>query len=356
MSYLKAKYIAPNAIDGVMVRLKNGQTLRGRNFANTADINILSITTGDLVQLESLLSVNASLPIPTSPKQLATIEYIQNYVLGKTDAKEAVNLLSDVNVPLTGSTPLIIDSITATDGMRIALPDQTNPITNGVYDLAITGGTYTLTRSSDFDQINDASGKEVTQGAYFRVISGTAYGGWEVQLTTADPIVIGTTALTFVKYPSSLAIAAGDMIAKTGNKLYVDIATISGLESTNPGNDAGQLRVKVDQRTAIKKTTRLNPADGSIESRGSATKEITLSSTDVTNGFVDLDYEAEEHSVSMLIEDGPVVQINQHFTVNYTGGSGGVTRVTFINTLASAGSTPLETGEKLVFNYRAFTS
>lgn len=356
MSYLKAKYIAPNAINGVMIRLKNGQTLRGRNFANTADINILSITTGDLVQLESLLSVNASLPIPTSPKQLATIEYIQNYVMGKTDAKEAVNLLSDVNVPLTGSTPLVIDGITATNGMRIGLPDQTGGITSGIYDLAITGGTYTLTRSSDFDQVNDAGGLEVTQGAYFRVISGTVYGGWEVQLTTPGPIVIGTTALAFVKYPSALAIAAGDMLAKTGNKLYVDIATISGLESTNPGNDAGQLRIKVDQRTSIKKTTRLNPTNGAIESRGSFTKEVTLSSTDISNGFVDLDHEAEEYSVGMLVEDGPVVQINQHFTVNYTGGAGGVTRVTFINTLASAGSTPLETGEKLVINYRAFTS
>jgi hypothetical protein len=36
-------------------------------------------------------------------------------------------------------------------------------------------------------------------------------------------------------------------------------------------------------------------------------------------------------------------------------GAGGVTRVTFVNTLAAAGSTPLESGEKLVFNYRAFT-
>jgi hypothetical protein len=68
-----------------------------------------------------------------------------------------------------------------------------------------------------------------------------------------------------------------------------------------------------------------------------------------------LDYEAEENSVSMLIEDGPAVQITQHYTVNYTGGAGGVTRVTFVNTLAAAGSTPLESGEKLVFNYRAFT-
>lgn len=355
MSYLKEKYIAPNTVDGVKLRLKNGQTLRGRNFANTADINILTITTSDLVQLESLMSVNASLPIPTDPKQLATIEYIQNYVMGKTDAKEAVSLLSDVNVPLTGSTPLVIDGITATNGMRIGLPDQTGGIISGIYDLAITGGTYALTRSNDFDQVGDAGGLEVTTGAYFRVISGTVYGGWEVQLSTPDPIVIGTTALTFVKYPSALAITVGDMLAKTGNKLYVDIATISGLESTNPGNDNGQMRIKVDQRTAVQKTTRLNPSDGAVEARGSATKEVTLSSTDIANGFVDLDYEAEQNSVSMLIEDGPAVQITQHYTVNYTGGAGGVTRVTFVNTLAAVGSTPLETGEKLVFNYRAFT-
>lgn len=355
MANLKAKYIGANSIDGVMIRLKNGQTLRGRNFANTSDINVFTITPTDLVQVGSLLTVDPALPIPTDSKQYATIEYIQNYVLGKTDTKEAVNLLSDANITLTGSTPLVIDGVTASNGMRIALTDQTTATQRGIYDLAVTGGTYTLTRSSDFDQVNDASGLEVTEGAYFRVIAGTVYGGWEAQLTTANPIVIGTTALNFVKYPSALAIDVGDMLAKTGSKLYVDIATIGGLESTNPGNDAGQLRVKVDQRTSTNKTTRLNPSDGSLEGRSDVVKEITLSSTDVTNGYVDLDYEAAVGSVDLILEGAPTMLLNQQFSVNYTGGSGGVTRVTFINSLSSVGATPVETGENLTVRYRAFT-
>ena len=55
------------------------------------------------------------------------------------------DLLSTVNVPLTGSTPLVIDGVTATNGMYVVLSNQTTASQNGLYSVGISGGTYTLT-------------------------------------------------------------------------------------------------------------------------------------------------------------------------------------------------------------------
>lgn len=355
MTQTYKKWIPDNSIDGVKILIGNGQFLRGRNFNNTADINLVTITSADIVQLESLLEVNGSLPIPQNPKQLATIEYIQNYVMNKSDAKDAVDLLCDEDIPLTGPAPLVVDGRMMAPDKSVALTDLTDSTQRGIYTYAEAAGNYTLTRRADFDQLNDAGGLEVTKGAYFRIISGTVYSGYEAQLTTNDPIVIGTTALTFAKYPSSLAIAAGDMLAKTGNKLFLDLASISGLESTNPGDDGGQLRVKVDQSAlSPDRSTRLNPSTGALEARKDFCEPFTLSPVNVSNGYVDIPHEAARHSVDLLIEGAPPQHIDVDFTVNYTGGAGGVTRVTFINQLASAGQTALAVGEKIWIKYKAF--
>ena len=63
--------------------------------------------------------------------------------------KNSVNVLADSNVPLTGSTPLSIDSHTISDGYRVLLINQSTGTENGIYDVAISSGSYTLTRSSD---------------------------------------------------------------------------------------------------------------------------------------------------------------------------------------------------------------
>lgn len=40
--------------------------------------------------------------------------------------------------------------------------------------------------------------------------------------------------------------AGGDMITVTGNSIAVDLAAVSGLQSTNPGNAAGKLQIKLE--------------------------------------------------------------------------------------------------------------
>ena len=153
MSQVQRKFIADNANNGAKIRLDNGETLRARNAANSADIDILKVRADDVIEFLALPEAASALPIPSAPKQFATLEYIDNVVLGKQDAKDAVNALSDVQLALTGTAPLVIDGITVANGNRIGLVGQTDGTENGIYTIAIVATTYTLTRSSDSNSV-----------------------------------------------------------------------------------------------------------------------------------------------------------------------------------------------------------
>lgn len=351
MTQYTTKFIADNAITGAKLRFANNETARARNAAGSADIDLFKLTTSDVWEFQRHPQAAAALAIPSAPKEYATIEYITNYIAGKSDPKDAVNLLADTNVTLTGTTPLTIDSTTAANGFRVALTGQSTGSQNGVYDVSISGGNYTLTRSSDFDQIADASGKEVTSGAYFKVISGTVYSGWEAILTTADPITIDTTALTFALSPTVQALTAGDMLKKVGNDFSIDLATLSGLESTSAGSQSGQLRVKVDTAALEKdQSTRRDPVTGAVMAKKPFKATFTLTATDVTNQYVDLAVVASQDSVNFWVAGGGVQNETDDYTINYTGGTSSKTRVTFAGGLANGGVSALVSGDKLTIS------
>lgn len=374
MSQIARKFIQDNAINGIKFRLDNADMLRARNAANSADINILRVTSSDKIEFQQLPEALSSLPIPTGAKQFATIEYINNYVAGKGDPKDAVDYLRDTNLAgtftagsggnpatMTGAVQLVIDgkSFTGADvttpKKRIALTAQTTGLQNGVFELtAATASSYTLTRAPDFDQLSDAAGTEVTTGAYFSVTSGTVYSGYECILSTPDPITIDTTSLTFVKYPSALSITGGDMIVKNGNDFAVDLATNGGLESTNPGNAAGQLRVKTRTGDLEKDRTVQLDASGNVVAQKFKKTLFTLSSTDITNQYLDLADVAADSSI-MLRPAGAGEQIETiDFTVNYTGGTSSKSRVTLAGGLASGGVSALAAGDQVELRYGAF--
>jgi hypothetical protein len=308
------------------------------------------LTGSDKLELQVLPEALSSLAVPSSLKQFATVEYIQNYLNGKGDAKDSVSLLADANVPLTGSTPLVIDGVTAVDQMRLGLTGQTTGSQNGIYVITITGGTYALARSSDASVAGS-----VTEGLYFMVTQGTVYQGYEALLTTPDPITIGTTSLTFARYPTTLSQVAGDMLIKTGNTWAVDLASLGGLESSNPGNVAGQLRVKVDTAALEKdQTTRRDPTTGAVAAKKFKKAAFTLSATDITNQYVDLADVAADSSVGFSIAGAGSQFESVDYTVNYTGGTGSKTRVSFIGGLATAGVSALASGDQILISYAAF--
>jgi hypothetical protein len=348
MSQIQTKFIANDAVNDTKIKLGNNAALRARNAANTADVALLKLNGSDVPQFDATPVMNAAAPVPNALKQLATVEYVQNMVAAKGDAKDSVDYLADVNVPLTGTT-LTLDGGTVANGQRVVLTAQTTASQNGIYT-ATVAGTYTLARASDAN-----TAEQVTSGMFCMVTQGTVYQGYEVLLTTPDPITLDTTALTFVRYPSTIAITAGDMLMKTGNNLTVDLQALGGLESSNSGNAAGQLRVKVDQAALEKdKSTRLDPTTGATASRRSKKSTFVLAAADITNQYVDLPDVAGDSSVRFSVAGAGDQVEGTDYSVNYTGGAASKTRISFAGGLATAGAAALVAADVLVVQYTAF--
>jgi hypothetical protein len=348
MTQITRKFIGNDQVDGTKIRLSNNEAIRSRNAANTADVALLKLNASDTPEFGTVPVAAAAAPVPNTAKQFATVEYVLNTVAAKGDVKDSVDYLADVNIALTGAT-LTIDGATVTNGQRVILTAQTTASQNGIY-LATVAGTYTLARASDAN-----TSAQVTSGLFCMVTQGTAYQGYEALLTTPDPIVLDTTALTFVKYPGAVNQTAGDMLLKTGNNFTVDLQALGGLESSNPGNAAGQLRAKVDQAALEKdKSTRLDPTTGAVSGRRSKKASFTLVAGDITNQFVDLVDVAGDSSVQLSVAGAPNQFETTDYTVNYTGGASSKTRITFAGGLATAGASALVAGDIVGVSYTAF--
>ena len=81
-----------------------------------------------------------------------------------------------------------------------------------------------------------------------------------------------------------------------------------------------------------------------------AKQSITLSGGDITNQYVDLAQTILANSLDFMCS-GLIFNEGVDYTVNLTGGSGGVTRVTFAGDLATGGNSALVAGDVVYFKY-----
>ena len=104
-----------------------------------------------------------------------------------------VRAASTANIASLSSASVSQDGITLVAGNRFLLKDQSTASQNGVYVVGtVGGGTAPLTRASDLD-----SSAECVPGVTFYVQEGTANEKTFWTLTTALPITLGSTSLTF---------------------------------------------------------------------------------------------------------------------------------------------------------------
>ena len=80
---------------------------------------------------------------------------------------------------------------------------------------------------------------------------------------------------------------------------------------------------------------------------------ITLSAGDITNQYVDLSHVARTNSIDFLVRGGGIMVegASYDYSVSYTGGAGGNTRITFLNDLATGGPSALIAGDIVVIKY-----
>lgn len=154
---------------------------------------------------------------PVGATDAANKSYVDNAITGLS-FKEAVNLLSNTNVALTGSSgTLVIDGhaqlVAADTGYRILLKAQTTDSENGIYAYSDDGTTYTLTRSADADVYTEL------QGAAVFVLEGVTYAqtGW----TETNYTLTSFAGQTWVQFSGAGAYVAGEGLTLTGTTFNV---------------------------------------------------------------------------------------------------------------------------------------
>lgn len=163
---------------------------------------------------------------PVLATDAANKAYVDNAITGLT-FKDAVNLLANTNIALTGSSgTLVIDGhaqlVPADTGYRILLIGQTTGSENGIYTYSDNGTTYALSRSADADTYQEL------EGAAVFVLEGNVYAqtGW----TETNYTLTSFAGQTWVQFSGSGAYVAGEGLILTGTTF--DVGAGNGITVT----------------------------------------------------------------------------------------------------------------------------
>ena len=169
---------------------------------------------------------------------------------------------------------------------RVLIKDEAggNAAYNGVYvvtQAGSAGAPFILTRASDYDTSGSGT-NEIDQGDYVLVISGTlASTAWVQQ--TALPIVVGTTALTFVQFNAPVTYSAGTGLTLAGTTFSI---TNTGVAAATYGS-ASQVPVLAvnaqGQLTSVTNTA-IAIAAGAVSGLAASATTDTTNATNITSG------------------------------------------------------------------------
>lgn len=211
---------------------------------------------------------------PTQAMHAATKEYVDNAISG-IDWHQSVNLFSDSNVSLTGTTgTLVVDGHSALDASdnnmyRILLTAQSTDSENGIYLYTDNGSTYTLVRTSDAD-----SYEELIGSAMF-ILEGTTYGG--TSWIQTNHYLTSFAGQSWTQFSGSGTVTAGTNISVNGLQIStVNNPTFSGLITATSG-------------VAFSDGTQTKQGVPSISSFVSKTASYTLDDLSLRDNIIEVD-------------------------------------------------------------------
>lgn len=213
---------------GTVIGTTDSQTLTNKTLSTGTIIDSTTLTLTGVnnatFDLSALTAVRA-FTFPDISGTIATQTYVDNAIQG-LDVKQSVRVATTVAGTLATSFENgdTIDGILLATGDRILLKNQADPTENGIYVVQAAGAPI---RSSDAD--NTPAG-EVTAGLFTFAERGTVNAGTGWTLTTANPITLGVTGLTFAQFSSAGVITAGNGLSQTGVQFDVNVTADSGIE------------------------------------------------------------------------------------------------------------------------------
>lgn len=270
-----------------------------------------------------------SLATPVDVTDAATKGYVDNAVSGLS-WKDSVHLLAATNVSLTGTDgTLVVDghsALTSSNvGYRLLLKGQNTGSENGLYEYTVSGGNYTLIRTTDADTYQELIGAAVF------VLEGTTYGN--TAWVQSDHYLTNFTGQDWVQFSGSGTYVAGDGLDLSGNTFSVDLKANGGLviESTElavdlsasgisgtlaPGDGGTGQTTYTNGQVLIGNAsgglTKATLTQGSNVSITNGNGSITISSTNTTytagNG---LDLVGTEFSADLKANGGIVIETGE---------------------------------------------
>ena len=162
----------------------------------------------------------------TAGNEIARISDLQALSSG-LDWKTAVNVISFSNIALTGSTPLSIDNHTLSDGYRVLLAGQSTDTENGIYDLTISAGSYTLSRSTDADANDELKGAAVF------VMEGDQYGS--TSWVQSNHYLTGFANQDWIQFSGQGTYVGSDSILIDGREISVITDSTRGIAVDGDG-------------------------------------------------------------------------------------------------------------------------
>jgi hypothetical protein len=216
---------AQTDIAGLTSIIAGNIKINGNEISSTNSNGVISIKPSGAGYISANGFLLKGLADPVDPQDATTKAYVDGVATGLT-WKDAVRLLSNVNVALTGSSgTLTIDGKTLSstyNGSRILLINQTTASENGIYVYNDDGSNYNLTRASDLDSVSELAGASVF------VIDGNTYDntGW----VQSNPKPSGFGDQTWVQFSGSSSYTAGAGLSLNGNQFNVNVAANGGIE------------------------------------------------------------------------------------------------------------------------------
>jgi hypothetical protein len=207
------------------------------------------------------------------------------------DYKQSTRVVTTTNITLTGGAPNSVDGINLSVNDRILVTGQNTGSQNGLYLVTTlgSGSNGTWARTSDGNENG-----EIEAGMIVMVTEGTVYADTQWKLITDDPIVIGTTALTFTQNYMANSISGGTSNVVVNTNAAVTISSAGTANVISVGN------------IAVTFTGNVNPSANVTYTLGNTTnrwKDLWLSNSSIYLGNIVLAATA----TALTVDGVPVV-------------------------------------------------